>query len=127
MTSSTTDLERQRAASLRPGAHRSHAQARVPAARTVARLVISGSAASARFASGQNHYLVTGSDESGAWAMAWTLEPEFRDWDDGAAAQAAAPAEFAPLVGAACPPTAIRCCFAKWVRRGAPMRRGSSR
>ncbi len=67
------------------------------AARTVARLV-TGDATVTAFRSGAHHYLATGTDESGPWAMAWTLEPEFRDWKDGAPAQEAAPAEFAALV-----------------------------
>jgi len=67
------------------------------AARTVARLVAPGATVKA-FRSGKHHYLVTGSDEAGAWVMAWTLEAEFRDWDQGAPTQAVAPAELEPLV-----------------------------
>lgn len=86
------------------------------AARAVARLVISGSKVSA-FRLGKNQYLTTGSDEAGLWAIAWTLEPEFRDWTQGAPAQSTAPAEFTSL-GAQLPadgqPVLFRKSGGKW-------------
>jgi hypothetical protein len=66
------------------------------AARTVARLVIAGKDVKA-FRIGPHNYLVTGSDDSGAWAMAWTLEPEFRGWQDGAPTLPEAPPQFRSL------------------------------
>jgi hypothetical protein len=67
------------------------------AARMVAPLVVATGNVSA-FQIGSQHYLATGSDETGRWAMAWTLERKFRDWPEGVPAQAAAPNEFASLI-----------------------------
>jgi polysaccharide biosynthesis protein PslG len=66
-------------------------------ARRIAPLVTAGGSVSA-FRIGARHYLATGTDGSGRWAMAWTLEEEYRDWSDGVPALAAAPAEYLPLV-----------------------------
>jgi hypothetical protein len=81
------------------------------AARSVARLLAPGTAVKA-FRSGAHGYLATGADGAGPWAMAWTLEPEFRGWDDGAPAQAVAPPEFAALV-AQIPPDGSPVLFRK--------------
>ncbi len=64
------------------------------AARKVARLV-SGDVAAYRM--GSHHYLATGTDDAGEWAMAWTLEPQFRGWQEGAPSLAEARPEFQAL------------------------------
>lgn len=65
-------------------------------ARAVARLVLSGDVSAYRV--GSHHFLATGADDAGAWAVAWTLEPRFRGWQDGAPALEEAPAEFRGLI-----------------------------
>ena len=65
------------------------------AARTVARLVSSSHVAAYRV--GAHDYLATGSDDSGAWAMAWTLEANFRGWQEGAPTLPEAPPELQRL------------------------------
>jgi hypothetical protein len=66
------------------------------AARKVSRLVLSGDVEAFRV--GSHHYLATGADDAGAWAMAWTLEPHFRGWQEGAPTLAEAPREFHSLI-----------------------------
>ncbi len=65
------------------------------AARTVAQLVLSGDVAAYRV--GSHHFVTTGSDDAGAWAVAWSLESNFRGWQEGAPTLAEAPAEFHSL------------------------------
>jgi hypothetical protein len=60
----------------------------------VARLV-SGDVAAYRV--GSHHYLATGTDDAGEWAMAWTLEPQFRGWQEGAPSLAEARPELHAL------------------------------
>jgi hypothetical protein len=66
------------------------------AARALAPLVVAGGSVGA-FHIRARHYLATGTDAAGRWALAWTLEDRFRDWAEGVPSLAAAPAEYLPL------------------------------
>ena len=84
------------------------------AARTVARLVSRDVTA---YRMGSHHYLATGTDGAGEWAVAWTLEPQFRGWQEGAPTLAEAPAGFQSLatrISADGDPVLFRKTQGKW-------------
>jgi hypothetical protein len=62
----------------------------------VAKLLRSGGVVQAhRFANGG--YLVTGTDDAGAWAVGWSLSARHLAWEDGSTTELAVPAQFAAL------------------------------